>query len=847
MAAGRGSVVTYMMKLSLPAACIRAALLLPVIACPSGVAVAGDIASGTDFADNVQFDPTFISSSFSRGADLSQFSRPDALPEGEYQAAVYLNGTQLFTAPLSLRRQPGGEITPCLSSDLLSRLGLDTVALSGLAGHADCPDLAAVIPAAGARFDTENQRLDISIPQKYLTHAARGEVAASEWDEGVPAAFAAYSASSYRSAVSGRHYDSQYVGVNSGLNLGGWYFRHNGAWSAQTGSAGKYRPTNTYVQHDVTPVSGRLLAGQANTTGRLFDTLPFTGASLFSDDQMLPQSRRGYAPEIRGVASSHARVTVRQGDAVIYETTVSPGEFVINDLYPSGYGGDLLVTVREADGTEKSFRVAYSSLADLLRPGVHRYEVVAGQYRTEYDGTNGKPLGQAIWQQGVTNFLTLYGGAQVGEDYHALQGGAAFDTPVGAVSVDMTHADTRAGQDTQRGESYRISYNKMIQQTGSNLALAAYRFSTAGYLDFASAMQYLDLHHHSIWLGDFWREKERFVVSLQQSLGEQGGSLYLSSLWQDAWQDAGWRQQYTVGYNNSWGRVNYSLSLNRSRRMDSGRFENTGMLSMNVPLGSASAVMLNTGLARDSEGGWSEQAGLSGSAGEESRLNWSLGGSHDDYGNSSGNAQAGYRSSLATLGAGVSTSRNSRTLSGNLSGAIVAHPKGVTLTPYTADSYVVVSAPGAAGAHLPQYPEVTLDHWGNAVVPVWTPYSRNEVSLDPKGIPSNVELDETSRYTVPRAGAVTLAGFKTHHGYPLLLSPEDGVALPFGSNVSAGGGAFVGLVSQGGAVYVRVPDEDGELQVAWRDGGQQKNCVVPYHLSRHEQSLALIKKTYTCR
>ncbi|PLL71151.1 hypothetical protein CWN76_24590, partial [Klebsiella quasipneumoniae] len=39
-----------------------------------------------------------------------------------------------------------------------------------------------------------------------------------------------------------------------------------------------------------------------------------------SDDQMLPQSRRGYAPEIRGVANTSAKVTVRQGDQVIYET-----------------------------------------------------------------------------------------------------------------------------------------------------------------------------------------------------------------------------------------------------------------------------------------------------------------------------------------------------------------------------------------------------------------------------------------------------------------------------------------------------------------------------------------------
>lgn len=55
------------------------------------------------------------------------------------------------------------------------------------------------------------------------------------------------------------------------------------------------------------------------------------------------------------MARTNAKVIVRQNSAIIYETTVSPGEFVINDLYPTGFGGDLTVTVREADGNENFF------------------------------------------------------------------------------------------------------------------------------------------------------------------------------------------------------------------------------------------------------------------------------------------------------------------------------------------------------------------------------------------------------------------------------------------------------------------------------------------------------------
>lgn len=387
------------MKISFSAWCIRTALMFPAI-CIIPASIAGSTQPERGITDNVQFDSSFISSSYARGVDLKQFSRPNALPEGEYLADIYLNGTQALSDKVRFSRQKNGEVGACLTPALLTRIGIDQETVTRSQNGAECVPLSEKIPDASAHFDPETLRLDISIPQKYLKHTARDDVPSSEWDSGVAAAFAAYNVSSYSSDSAGRHYDSQYANINSGLNLGGWFFRHNGAWSSQTGNGGKYQAINTYVQHDVTPLDSRLLVGQSNTTGRLFDTLPYTGASLFTDDQMLPQSRRGYAPEIRGIAGSHARVTVRQGDSVIYETTVSPGEFVIDDLYPSGYGGDLLVTVREADGSEKSFRVPYSSVADLLRPGVHRYEVVAGKYRTEYGGMDGKPLMQGIWQQG---------------------------------------------------------------------------------------------------------------------------------------------------------------------------------------------------------------------------------------------------------------------------------------------------------------------------------------------------------------------------------------------------------------------------------------------------------------
>ena len=63
-------------------------------------------------------------------------------------------------------------------------------------------------------------------------------------------------------------------------------------------------------------------------------------------------------------------MTVRQGSNIIYQTTVPPGPFTLQDVYPSGYGSDLEVSVKEADGSVEVFSVPYASVAQLLRPGM---------------------------------------------------------------------------------------------------------------------------------------------------------------------------------------------------------------------------------------------------------------------------------------------------------------------------------------------------------------------------------------------------------------------------------------------------------------------------------------------
>ena len=109
---------------------------------------------------------------------------------------------------------------------------------------------------------------------------------------------------------------------------------------------------------------------------------------------MLPDSLQGYAPTIRGVAQTNARVTVRQNGYIIYNTYVAPGPFALDDLYPTSSGGDLEVTITEADGRETRYIQAFAAVPTLLREGTWRYSATAGQFRSgdeRYRGNAERP------------------------------------------------------------------------------------------------------------------------------------------------------------------------------------------------------------------------------------------------------------------------------------------------------------------------------------------------------------------------------------------------------------------------------------------------------------------------
>lgn len=836
-------------------------LSMSVMAALSTCAFAGAVENTSEDRarqESFRFDPIFLNTSGGQRVDLSRFEHGSAMLPGTWSTDIVVNGELVASEKLTFTEQPNLQVTVCITADVLKKINLNYSALpdglnQALRRGEPCYDLVGLIPGVTLSYDPGNQRLEYTIPQAMMRNTPRGYVSPALWDAGIPAALMSYTASTYTTRSHGRDSSSSYVGLNGGVNLGPWQYRHSGNYSWQESAGSEYQSLENYVQRDLTSIMGRVRLGETTTGGQLFDTLSFRGIEVLSDDRMLPQSRRGYAPDIRGIARTNARVSISQSGRLIYETTVSPGAFVIDDLYPSGYGGNLDVTVTEADGSVQTFQVPYASVTQLLRPGAHRYDVLAGKLNdpsVSFDPT----LYQATYQRGLSNIFTGYGGIQgSGSDYYALRLGTAVSTPLGAFAADVTQARTHLKQapgGASSGQSYQLSYSKYIPDTDSNLTIAAYRFSTAGYYDYRTAMQAMDEERQHGSISNIWRPKNRFNITLNQGLGDGMGQVYLTGYTQDYWNQNHSDLQYQLGYSNYIGQVSFNLSASRVRGVR-GHMETNMLFNMSVPLGSygsGNVPTLNAGMTRNSNGTVGQQAGVSGTYGDDYQYSYGMTGSH--YNKNVGSSvvlNSGWRSPYSHLSGSYGTGKGYQNLSLSASGTVIAWQNGVVATPYTGDTFAVVEAPGAKGAKVGGYPGIRVDGFGHAAIPYLNPYEMNVINLDPKGTSQGVEFRNTSDRVVPLSGAVSRVQFSTREGIPLLITLRDAQnnPLPFGADVTDPSGAVVGNVGQMGQAYVRVEKREDTLTVKWGDqAGQQ--CRFSYRTTESDTT-AFSRLNATCR
>ncbi|WP_312624631.1 fimbrial biogenesis usher protein [Scandinavium sp.] len=823
------------------------------------------------------FNPAFLSDDTAGVADLSRFEKGHQQPAGVYRVDIWRNdefvGTQdLEFTPAEGTKPAAGGLAPCLTPALLKRLGVNTAAFPALAKEDKnaCVALKKAIPGAEAAFDFAALKLAVNLPQVAMFNSARGYIPPDEWDEGIPALLANYSFSGNR----GNDDDSYFLSLTSGLNYGPWRLRNSGTWSYSNSNNQKensWRNVATWAQRSIVPWKSEVVLGDSNTGSDVFDSVGFRGARLYSSDSMYPDSMQGFAPTVRGIARTPAKVTIRQNGFVVYQSYVQSGAFAISDLNPTSSSGDLEVTVDEKDGSQQRYTVPYSSVPLLQREGRWKYDLVAGDYRSGNNQQETPFFAQGTLITGLNEGYTVYGGTQLAENYTALAIGLGKNLgDWGAVSLDVTHAHSRLVDDsTHDGQSVRFLYAKSLNTFGTNFQLLGYRYSTKGFFTLddttwknMSGYQYSDksnddgvpdiISYHNLTQN----KKGRFQVNVSQSLGDYG-SLYLSGSEQTYWGTDDTNTWYQVGYSGGWRGVSYGLSMSWNRSIGISGTDRIASFNLSVPFSvfNNGAERRNSAFdrayatvtaSRNSDGDDSWQSGISGTLLEGSNLSYSVMQGNASGRGYTGSASANWQATYGTLSGAYNYDRDQHSLNWQASGGILAHADGVTFSQPLGDTNVLIKAPGASGVSIENQTGVKTDWRGYAVMPYATVYRYNRIALDTNTMNNSTDIENNVSSVVPTEGAVVRAAFDTRIGVRALVTVRRGTQpVPFGAIVRETASGVTSMVGDDGQIYLSGLPLSGELLIQWGEGpGAQ--CRAPYSLPEKSLQQAITLTEVRC-
>lgn len=336
------------------------------------------------------------------------------------------------------------------------------------------------------------------------------------------------------------------------------------------------------------------------------------------------------------------------------------------------------------------------------------------------------------------------------------------------MSLDVTHARSQLADDSRHeGDSIRFLYAKSMNTFGTNFQLMGYRYSTQGFytLDDVAYRRMEGYEYDYDYDGEHRDEpiivnyhnlrfsrKDRLQLNISQSLNDFG-SLYISGTHQKYWNTSDSDTWYQVGYTSSWVGISYSLSFSWNESVGIPDNERIVGLNVSVPFNvltkrrytrenALDRAYASFNANRNSNGQNSWLAGVGGTLLEGHNLSYHV--SQGDTSNNgyTGSATANWQAAYATLGVGYNYDRDQHDVNWQLSGGVVGHENGITLSQPFGDTNVLIKAPGAGGVRIENQTGILTDWRGYAVMPYATVYRYNRIALDTNTMGNSIDVEK---------------------------------------------------------------------------------------------------------
>lgn len=647
-------------------------------------------------------------------------------------------------------------------------------------------------------FDLSTQSLNLTLPQAGLTKADDS----LGWEFGNNALRLNYNANANKTTD-----DVNYYGSGSLLaNVGEWIARGSASLTQDEQSISVFT-----VSKAILTLQADLLLGKTSVSSGELGGLSTYGMTLSSNQSMRRQTQ-GYTPVFSGTASSNARVTLRQGNTVLYSEMIPPGPFSIDDVTVLS-GGDVVMTVTENDGSTTTQVFPITLISGQISPGEHEWSVSLGVVSNDNpDGTPTGGLGAFSYGYGLEH-VSVRVGTLVGGQFMGLTGEVTSQLGVfGSLSAALSGTQSRYDEGNRQGQKTTLTFAKTFD-VGTTIRLA-YNLLSEEYdtLGEYNDTDYVNLKHRQ-------RLKEDWTVGVSQPLWQ--GTTFSVNGWQRTyWQRDDKQQGVTGNLSTRVGQVSVSVA---------GSYYKTG--ADNQYSFSTSVSIPFSVFDRDFTTYASMSGGKNGSnsysAGASTSLTdrWSLAANESWGGDGNLGTQSSvwtaYDGRLAQL-SGQMTHTNQGTLgSGSINGSLMYLPvdNSILLGKNISDTVAVVHVPGGKGVKMLGGLD-KADRNGNLMVPL-SSYQVNTLSIDASTLPANTELAVTSKKIKPTGGAVTYVPFDgmTVKRYLLQVKRPNGQFIPAGEWAYAESGAPLGFVSHNGVILINSVDNLGTVRFS--------DCRVP--------------------
>ncbi|NBN76352.1 fimbria/pilus outer membrane usher protein [Proteus sp. G2615] len=735
-------------------------------------------------------------------------------PEGFYHSIIHINNRKK-TAKLLYFKNIDNKLTPYFSIDDFISLGIDSDFYKidkKNKGSILLSDL-----SIDFKYHFSNQKLNLIIPQKALIKTTDYIANEQNWDDGITALFTQYS---YWIKYHQKKSIEQKLNLYSGINMGAWRVRGQSRFD-WTKDRYQSKLSSIYAYRQINSFSSIFYGGNFSPTTRILPTDKIIGFQLISNNLISSNTLYANKPIIEGMADTEAQVVIRQGDKVIYETTVPPGPFIINSL-PVLRSGKLTLEIKEEDGRIKTSIHYFTSLPNQLNKGSYQYNLIAGTLPNNNHKENSTFL-LSEFSYGLSQKITSYSAIKKRDNHMNYLSGLSLDLGIlGGLATDLSY------ENSKNKLKYQFLYQKSMLKT---------------QIYFTSKISF---YHY---LDNFQKNdgvKRNYSFSLSKNFSNLGylSFQYQEKIYRKISKDFG----LSTSLSSSINKINYNLKYDFKKNKSI--FDHSFSLNLHIPLGNNSDHNHWFNNQTNYQGNKKHYINTTNIGG--SLLNHNLGYSlnyqhtYDEkrkFNQFSTNAR--YQNNYQSYTFNANKMEDNYNYNISINGGIVLHSNGITLTPRLGRTFALINTQGISGIKTSLSSKMETDFFGNLVLNNITPYRINNIKLNATTLPQKAETEVYSKNIIPTLGAVSKITFPIKIGYRIIFKST--TPLPFASVVTVldteDNITSHGLVSENNIIFLSGVTESGLVKVRWEE---DKQCQFNYEIDDNEKNATLIKKEINC-